>query len=129
MKKVVLKLEIYDEKTKQKAMGVVSGLSGIVSISFDSKDNNLTVTGDIDAVVAVHKLRKICHTEVVSVGPVKEPEKKKEEPKKTEEKKKVDPPREQFYYYCPPYNPPMPPYPYPYQVRCVEEDQSSCVIC
>ncbi|KAL0400688.1 UNVERIFIED_CONTAM: Heavy metal-associated isoprenylated plant protein 39 [Sesamum latifolium] len=88
MKKVVLKLEFADEKTKQKVMMKVSGLSGLESIALDPKDKKLTVTGDIDPVAVVAKLRKLCHTEIVSVGPAKEPEKKKEEPKKEEPRRR-----------------------------------------
>lgn len=92
----------------------------------DMKDKKLTVTGDIDPVNLVSKLRKLCCTEIVSVGPAKE-EKKKEEPKKEEPKKddkKKDPKDELLELYK--NYPPMTTY---YYVRSAEEDPNSCVIC
>ncbi|KAL0318088.1 UNVERIFIED_CONTAM: Heavy metal-associated isoprenylated plant protein 39 [Sesamum angustifolium] len=135
----------------------VSGLSGLESIALDPKDKKLTVTGDIDPVAVVAKLRKLCNTEIVSVGPAKEPEKKKEEPKKEQPKKeepkkaddkKKDGPKEdaaqllkayQAYYQQPYYynhhqqyqpyqQPPVAAAP-PYYNRSVEEDPNGCVIC
>ncbi|TKY45256.1 25S rRNA (uracil2634-N3)-methyltransferase [Spatholobus suberectus] len=70
--KLVLKVDLHDDKIKKKAMKTASGLSGIKSISVDVKDMKLILLGDIDPVSAVSKLRKWCHTEIVSVGPAKE---------------------------------------------------------
>lgn len=66
-------------------------LSGIDAISMDMKEKKLTVIGTVDPVNVASKLRKYWQTDILSVGPAKEPEKKqepkKEEPKKEEEKK------------------------------------------
>ena len=108
----LLKYLFWDEK-----------LAGVHSISMEMKDQKLTVVGDIDPVNIVAKLRKLCCTEIVTVGPEKEPEKKKEEPKKEEPKKK-DQDQDPVAYQA--YNPHMPPY---YYARSVEEDPNAiCVI-
>ncbi|XP_049368259.1 uncharacterized protein LOC125833161 [Solanum verrucosum] len=151
-KKVILKLEYFDEKIKQKAMINVSSLEGVESISINSKEKKLTITGNIDPVSLVFKLRKLCYTDILSVGPAKEPEKKKDEGSKKDErgkkeegkkddakkggrdKKKKDGkdeaqayPAPMFYHYQQPYQPTVtvPAY---YNYPSIEEDPNSCVI-
>ncbi|XP_038709489.1 heavy metal-associated isoprenylated plant protein 39-like isoform X2 [Tripterygium wilfordii] len=60
----------------------------------DMKEKKLTVIGSVDPVNVVSKLRKYWQTDIVSIGPAKEPE-KKEEPKKEEAKKEDEPKKEE----------------------------------
>ncbi|CAM8923821.1 unnamed protein product [Rhodiola kirilowii] len=88
MKKLVLKIDMPDDGAKRKAMKTVAGYPGIDSISIDMKERKLTIIGTVDPTKVVSRLRKYWTTELVSVGPVKDP--KKEEPKKEESAKKVE---------------------------------------
>ncbi|XP_038877440.1 heavy metal-associated isoprenylated plant protein 39-like [Benincasa hispida] len=79
VKKIVLEMLIYDEKERRKAMKIVSELTGVNSISMEMKEKKMTVTGEVDPICVVRKLRKFRQTEIISVGPLKEEEKKKED--------------------------------------------------
>ena len=67
---------------------------GIDAIAMNMKEKKLTVIGTVDPVSVVSKLRKYWQTDIVEVGPVKEPE-KKEDAKKGEAKKEGEKKEEQ----------------------------------
>lgn len=93
----------------------------------------MTVTGDVDPVTIVSKLRKLCRSEIVSVGPAKEEKKKeekkeepkKEEPKKDDKKKESD----QIADLVKAYQAYNPHYTTHYYVQSAEENPNACVIC
>lgn len=104
--------------------------AGIDSIAMDMKERKLTVTGNIDPVVVVNKLRKgNWHTEILTVGPAKEEKKddKKDESKKDDDKKK-DPNQQiaELVKAYQAYNPHMTKY---YYVQSAEENPNACAIC
>ncbi|XP_056173840.1 heavy metal-associated isoprenylated plant protein 39-like [Syzygium oleosum] len=111
MKKLVVKLDLHDDRGRSKAMQVVSGFGGIGSLNMDTKDNKLTVSGDFDPIKVVNKLRKSWHTDIVSVGPAKEDDGKKNEDQVIKANQGYYPTPHTYYY--------MPYY----------EETQSCVIC
>ncbi|XP_043705848.1 heavy metal-associated isoprenylated plant protein 39-like [Telopea speciosissima] len=91
MKKVVLKIYLYDNRAKQKAMKAVSSVSGIDFIAMDMNEKKMTVIGEVDPVDVAGKLRKFWHTDIVFVGPPEEANNKEEEGNnKEKEKEKED---------------------------------------
>ncbi|KAI9124893.1 hypothetical protein K1719_004220 [Acacia pycnantha] len=77
-------------------MKAVAGIAGVDLVSVNMKEKTLTFIGNMDLLKAVGKVKKLCRTEIESVGPAEEA-KKKEEPKKEpkkEEAKKEEPKKE-----------------------------------
>lgn len=91
----------------------------------DMKDQKLTVIGDVDPVELVGKLKKKWYTQIVTVGPAKEPE-KKPEPKKEEPKKKTE--EEQIAELRKAYQAYNPWLTQQYHVVSCEENPNACVI-
>lgn len=105
--------------------------TGIDSISMDMKDKKLTVVGSVDPVDVVGKLRKNWYTEILSVGPAKEPEKKKDDGKKDDSKKDNDKKdaNKQFAEMIEAYKAYNPYMTTHYYVQSMEENPNGCVIC
>ncbi|KAF8027698.1 hypothetical protein BT93_E0574 [Corymbia citriodora subsp. variegata] len=116
--KLVVKVDLRDDRDRSKAMRVVSGFEGIGFLSMDGKDNKLTVSGDFDPVKVVNKLRKSWYTDIVSVGPAKEDDGKKDEGKKNDDQVANLAKAYQVYYST------------PVTYYCVPpEETPDCVIC
>ena len=94
------------------------------------KEKKLTLTGDIDAVDVVGKLKKLCHTEILSVGPAKKEKKvkpKKGKRQKDQAKNEDSDDISDFVKPCEAnYSQMRPQY---YYVSSVEENPNACIIC
>ncbi|VAH99823.1 unnamed protein product [Triticum turgidum subsp. durum] len=105
-RKMVMKVALNDSSQQRKALKALSNLHGIDAIAADLPGGRITVTGVVDPVDVVGKLRRLFgNAEIVSVDVVGKEE--------SERKGKKEPP--------PPPPPPRPPpkivecpYPYPF---------------
>ncbi|GMH26580.1 hypothetical protein Nepgr_028423 [Nepenthes gracilis] len=75
MTKMVLKLNIQDDKDKKRVLQTVSSFPGIDSLAVNMNESKLIITGEFELVKVVMKLRKQWKVEVVTIGPAKEDKK------------------------------------------------------
>ncbi|CAH8380650.1 unnamed protein product [Eruca vesicaria subsp. sativa] len=70
MNKMVVMMDVYDERSKAKIIRTVADFHGVSSITMDSKDGKLTVTGDFDSRKILTKLeRRWINAEMATFGP------------------------------------------------------------
>ncbi|KAJ3694323.1 hypothetical protein LUZ60_009803 [Juncus effusus] len=105
-KRTELKVDISCEKCKQKVLKAVSGLEGIDKIDANSEKGTLVVTGDVDPIDVIVRVRKAGkRAEIITIGPPPKPEEKKkeDEKKKAEEKKKGEEKKKepQYFFHIP----------------------------
>ncbi|KAJ6700431.1 hypothetical protein OIU79_013464 [Salix purpurea] len=72
--KIVLRVQMNCEKCRIKTLRVVSDADGVSSVGFEGENKqNVVVIGDVDAAGLASRLRKkVGHTDIISVAPVKE---------------------------------------------------------
>ncbi|XP_039167965.1 uncharacterized protein LOC104443927 isoform X39 [Eucalyptus grandis] len=83
--KLVVKVDLGNEEDKIRAEQVVQCIAGFERLAVDTTHTKLTVSGTLDPVEVVNKLRKSLHAEMVSCGAAKEDGGKKEGGKKNED--------------------------------------------
>lgn len=62
-------------------------IAGVDSIAADTKDQKMTITGEMDTIAIAKKLKKLGKIDIVSVGPAKEEKKEDKKEEKKEDKK------------------------------------------
>ncbi|XP_054796143.1 heavy metal-associated isoprenylated plant protein 47-like [Prosopis cineraria] len=117
-KKIIIKLEVCNEKTRTKAMKIAAVRQGVNSVAMEGEGRDqVVVTGEgVDSVELVNLLRKkLGYATIVSVQDVKPGDKKNED----DELKPIE-----YYGYCGPY----PPAPYYQRVVYDPYPNNSCSI-
>ncbi|CAN1189816.1 Heavy metal-associated isoprenylated plant protein 39 [Linum perenne] len=81
--KVVLKImTMNDDKTKQKAIEAIADIYGVDSIEANTREQKVTVIGEMDTVAMAKKLKKkLGKVDILTVGPAMEEKKKKDDKK------------------------------------------------
>uniref|UniRef100_A0A0D9VHM7 HMA domain-containing protein n=2 Tax=Leersia perrieri TaxID=77586 RepID=A0A0D9VHM7_9ORYZ len=127
-KKIVIKVNMANDKCRSKAMALVASTGGVVSVELAGDDKSkFVVVGDVDSIKLTNALRKKVDgsAQLVEVGEAKKEEKKKEEEKKKDEPVAVYQPG----YYCHPYMYHHPGYgPYGCPCGCNPKPESTCSI-
>ncbi|KAG7658349.1 Heavy metal-associated domain HMA [Arabidopsis suecica] len=94
MKKMVVMINVFDERSKEKVIQTVASCSGITTITMDSKEGKLTVIGEFDEMQILKKLKKRWESaKMATFGPF-DPKKEAETAAAAEKKKKEESERE-----------------------------------
>ncbi|XP_047340416.1 heavy metal-associated isoprenylated plant protein 16-like [Impatiens glandulifera] len=118
--KVLIKVNMNDDKSRSKALKTVVGLSGVESAALQGKERDqLEIVGEgVDSVVLTRLLRKyVGYADLISVGPV--PEKKPDQPPATVAAAMEATPQMPVWAY---------PYPASSQVYQVRDSEPTCSI-
>lgn len=74
-------------------------LSGVDSLAINMEKQTMTVTGNVDEIEVVTKLRKFMHVDIETTGPNKEGEKNKDDGKDAKTQKEMEEIMKTYYYY------------------------------
>ncbi|CAN6828683.1 heavy metal-associated isoprenylated plant protein 15 [Brassica napus] len=70
MNKMVVMMDVYNERSKGKIIRTVANFHGVTTITMDSKDGKLTVIGDFDSSKILTKLkRRWINADMATFGP------------------------------------------------------------
>ncbi|CAD5316212.1 unnamed protein product [Arabidopsis thaliana] len=91
---MVVMINVFDERSKEKVIQTVASCSGITTITMDSKEGKLTVIGEFDEMQILKKLKKRWESaKMATFGPF-DPKKEAETAAAAEKKKKEESERE-----------------------------------